>query len=254
MQEAKMLHKPKIYLKNVNSLSEEEYALVRKNSFGASDVASLINIGFSNLEDVILTKSRPYLTEEEMEIGKKPNVRKGKDLESLILDKYNKEFNVVCTKPTDMFQIVPGLTVNYDAWRMDPTQIIPIEIKFVSTFGGKYFRRDKYNVLIDLGPSNIVRGDLAQHVKEQAEYYGIPDYYYTQVQSQIMGTKSEYGELCALFEKDWNIQVYRIYRDTHFERKIKEILKIQYPRLLEAKGKPWVEPEATPKIDENFEY
>ena len=249
-----MIHKPKVYLKNISDLNEEQYALARKETFGASDVASLIGIGFSSLEDVILSKSRPYITEEERAIGEKPNVRKGKDLESLILDKYNKMFKVECVKPKDMYQIVPGLTVNYDAWRMDPDQITPVELKFVSTFGGKYFRRDKNQTLIDLGPSKIVKGDLAEHVKLQSEYYGIPDYYFTQVQCQIMGTRAKYGELCALFEKDWTIQVYRIYKDTHFERKIKEVLRVEYPRLLEAKGKPWVEPEKPVDIDENFEY
>lgn len=249
-----MIHKPKVYLKNVSDLTEEQYALVRKDSFGASDVASLIGIGFSTLEEVILSKSRPYVTEEELAIGQKPNVRKGKDLESLILDKYNKEFGVTCVKPKDMYQIIPGLTVNYDAWRMDPDQITPVEVKFVSTFGGKYYRRDKDRVLIDIGPSKIIKGDITEHVKLQSEYYGIPDYYYTQVQTQLMGTRASYGELCALFEKDWNIQVYRIYRDTHFERKIKEVHKVEYPRLLEAKGKPWIEPEKQVAVDDNFEY
>lgn len=210
---------PRVYYRNIADVKEEEYALIRKNSIGASDVASMFGVGFSTDKEVFVLKAIPYATPEELEIGKKPNVRKGKDLEPLILQKYVDYTKFICEKPRDMYEIVPGLTVNYDGTRIDKALAarIPVEIKYVSMFGNKYWTRDLDNKVIEC-PKTPYSGNttVAEHLEKAAKACGIPVYYYTQIQTQMLGTKAPYGDLCALFDKDWEIQIYRIPADIYF--------------------------------------
>lgn len=249
---------PKVYYKNIASVSEDEYIMLRKNSIGASDVASMLNVGFSTPQEVIAQKAYPYITEEEREIGKKPNVRKGKDLEPLILQKYVDATGNPCSKPTDMYEVVPGLTVNYDAIRQEDElhTIIPVEIKYVSTFGNKYWKRDFDNLVIECPKTEFHGGTLEAHLEKAAAACGIPVYYYTQLQTQMLGLEAPYGEICPLFDKDWNIQVYRVPADKY----LWTVLKVSAPKwvyaLLNAKGRPAEEniPTASYIQAQEFEY
>lgn len=243
-----MKKKLKIYHKNIASVPEEQYAMLRKNTFGASDVASLFNVGFKTAEEVIAQKQQKFITDEEKEIGTKPNVKKGKDLEDLILSKYIKETNIPSTKPVDMFEIMPGLTVNFDA--VQDEQDIPVEIKFVSSFGGKYWTRSAISKVIDLGINNNPdMTSIETYLKSQAAFYGIPVYYYTQLQTQIMALDAPHGDLCALFDKDWEIQIYKVPKDPYFQLKLKQVQPIYYEML---SGEP-IQPPSTPNSTQ-FEY
>ena len=46
-----------------------------------------------------------------------------------------------------------------------------------------------------------------------AEYYGIPIYYFTQVQQQLMALNAEYGYLATLLVDTWEMYIYKIYRN-----------------------------------------
>lgn len=199
-------------IKDVNKLSEEEYALVRKETFGASDTGVLMGVGYSTLESLIATKAIPYVTDEEKEISNKPSVRKGKDLEELIIrPKIAQALGMNLSKPTTMYELedAPFFTINYDA--MDETGTIPVELKYVTTFGTKNFDTKKNfynNVLPDT--SKMSFPNPAERIKYMASVCGVPPYYYTQAQLQIHGLQAPYGYIGALFEKDWEVRIYKI--------------------------------------------
>ena len=94
----------KVKVKNINEVPEEEYALLRKESFGGSDSSILCGVNlYKNMHRLIIEKNSKFLTEEEKEVSKKAIVRKGRDLEPIILDKASKELGVEITKPTSMY-------------------------------------------------------------------------------------------------------------------------------------------------------
>ena len=50
-------------------------------------------------------------------------------------------------------------------------------------------------------------------IETKAGMYGIPPYYYTQLQQQIFGLNAPYGFLTVLFEKNWEIYSWFVWRD-----------------------------------------
>ena len=135
-----------IKIKNIDQVSEEEYAMLRKESFGGSDSSILCGVNlYKTMEQLIKEKNCKYITDEEKEIGNKPIVRKGRDLEPIILDKASKELGIEVHKPTAMFVFKeePILTLNYDGVGEENEILIPIEAKLVSKYGEKYYNKDK---------------------------------------------------------------------------------------------------------------
>ena len=205
-------------IKDVQSLSEEEYALARKDYFGASDSSVLCGVNlYKTMDMLIKEKNAKYLTAEEKEVGKKPIVIKGRELEPLILSKAEAVLDMCIFKPRDMFKFknCDGLSINYDGVSCVNNKLIPIEAKLVSKYGEKY-----YNKLITiqdakLVPTHVEGTDLESHIKRKATRLGIPAYYYTQVQQEIAGLDAEYGYLAALFDESWTFKVYYIPRDEY---------------------------------------
>lgn len=207
----------KIFHKNVHLLTEEQYALLRKGSIGASEVSVLMGVGFNTIEELLTQKAQKFVTKEELEIGKKPNVRKGKELEDFILNKYKVAHKIEkISKPLHMYEIWEGLTVNFDAIQEES---IPVEIKYVSTFGHKYY--DTSTNFKEYKPNSKFTGDLKDYLHKNADLSGIPVYYYTQLQTQMVALEAEVGYLVALFEKDWELRVYKVHRDPHFKVSLK---------------------------------
>ena len=217
----------KIYQRDVHLLSEEAYALLRKDTIGASEVSVLMGVGFDTLDELLAKKAQKFLTKEELEIGKKPSVRKGKELEDFILAKYKKKYEVTkIAKPPHMYEIWTGLTVNFDAIQSEGPDI-PVEVKYVTTFGHKYYdtTTDHKEYKPNLKPTT----DMKAYLNQCAALAGIPVYYYTQLQTQMLALEAETGVLTALFEKDWELRTYVVHRDPHF----KVALKVAHARAWE---------------------
>ena len=69
-----------------------------------------------------------------------------------------------------------------------------------------------------------VEGDsLEAHIKRKATRIGIPPYYYTQVQQEMMGIDAPYGYLAALFDETWTFKLYLVKKDTFVQNKIYDI-------------------------------
>ena len=213
-----------IAVKDVQSLSHEDYALVRKDYFGASDSSILCGVNlYKTLDQLIIEKNNKFITDEEKAVGEKPIVKKGYDLEPIILDKAAKELDVEILKPKDMFKFkdVDGLSVNYDGVvELKDNVLIPVEAKLVSKYGEKY-----YNKLITINEAKTINlsttsTDLESHIKRIALKFGIPAYYYTQVQQEIAGLDAPYGYLAAMFDDSWTFKLYYIPRDDYVIGKI----------------------------------
>ena len=210
-----------VLIENVSELSEDEYALARRKGLGASDSSILLGVNpYKIKSDLIMEKRSKVITEEERAIKMKDAVRKGFDLEPLIIQKYVKlTDNPEPIKPTAMYQInaTPCLTINFDGVGHVDDYLIPVECKFVTTYGDKYYNRNNA-MKREFGECNLVRNcraytDAIDRIKAKAEACGIPPYYYTQVQQQIYGLGSPFGYLCALHDKGWETVLYFVPRD-----------------------------------------
>ena len=182
---------------------------------------------YKQKSDLIVEKRSKVITDEERAIKMKDAVRKGFDLEPLILQKYVKlTGNPEPIKPTAMYQIkaTPCLTINFDGVAQADDFLIPVEAKFVTTYGDKYYNRT-HAMKREFGECALVRTsraytDTIDRIKAKAEACGIPPYYYTQVQQQMYGLGSPYGLLVALHDKGWETAVYFIPRDEECIRNI----------------------------------
>ena len=209
---------------NIDQYPNEQYALLRKNGLGTSDSSIVLGVNpYTSKNDLIAEKCRNYLTEEELEVGTKSAVRKGRELEPLIIHKHSQVMGRRIIKPTDMYRHkdYPFIKFNFDGvidklYNKDGTyQYIPDEIKVVTIYGMKHYQPKKATFSEFTGwellPPHYEKEDVG--IEQKAAMYGIPPYYYTQLQQQIFGLNAPYGFLTVMFEKDWQIHSWFVWRD-----------------------------------------
>lgn len=209
---------------NIDQYPNEQYALLRKNGLGTSDSSIVLGVNpYTSKNDLIAEKCRNYLTEEELEVGTKSTVRKGRELEPLIIHKHSQVMGRRIIKPTDMYRhkSYPFIKFNFDGvidklYNEDGTyQYIPDEIKVVTIYGMKHYQPKKATFSEFTGwqliPPHYEKEDVG--IEQKAAMYGIPPYYYTQLQQQIFGLNAPYGFLTVMFEKDWQIHSWFVWRD-----------------------------------------
>ena len=209
---------------NIDQYPNEQYALLRKNGLGTSDSSIVLGVNpYTSKNDLIAEKCRNYLTEEELEVGTKSAVRKGRELEPLIIHKHSQVMGRRIIKPTDMYRHKDYhfIKFNFDGvidklYNEDGTyQYIPDEIKVVTIYGMKHYQPKKATFSEFTGwqliPPHYEKEDVS--IEQKAAMYGIPPYYYTQLQQQIFGLNAPYGFLTVMFEKDWQIHSWFVWRD-----------------------------------------
>lgn len=224
---------------NIASASKEEFAKLRCNGFGASDSALLLDISpFGTRTNLVKEKADMSINEE---ISKKSSVRMGRDLEPIILNKAEELLKklvytdkAIVYKPTNMYgDKNTHLNINFDGvlFLDEETPYTIVEAKAVTMYGKKYYKTDKAYIatkngevedIIDrIGLQDKEKPDVPKinkiNLKEMctklAEYYGIPIYYFTQVQQQLMALNAEYGYLATLLVDTWEMYIYKIYRN-----------------------------------------
>ena len=209
---------------NIDQYPNQEYALLRKNGLGTSDSSIVLGVNpYTTKADLIAEKCRNYLTDEELEVGDKSPVRKGRELEPLIIHKHSQIMDRRVIKPIDMYRHkdYPYIKFNFDGvidklYNEDGTyQYIPDEIKVVTMFGMKHYQPKKATLSEYTGWNEIPPHYEKENftIEKKAEMYGIPPYYYTQLQQQIFGLNAPYGFLTVLFERDWQIHSWLVWRD-----------------------------------------
>lgn len=209
-----------IAIRDVASLSPDEFTLSRRNGIGASDTAKAAGVAYKGTaEDVVADKLQSEITDEERAIGKLKSVQLGRYLEPLILDKF-KELHQVdeLVKPIHTYKhkLLDYMTINFDGVIEEDGKLIPVETKFVST-GGKYYNKETADVR-EKGKTDHRRllqysGGPQQRLIAQADRLGIPKYYYPQVQTQIWGLDAPYGYFAALFDREWELCYWKVPRD-----------------------------------------
>lgn len=212
---------------------QEAFAMARRAGFGASDSSILLGVNpfqDSTIDNLLQQKRSKFITADELKIGQMVNVRKGSDLEPIIMKKFQKKYNVPddkFQKPTAMFRIGDTpLTVNFDGILELLPIHVPVECKFVSTYGGKYYDLSK-----TCGEPLPMGGDLSflgaevnkEYIISRAKEAGIPVYYYTQIQQQLLALDAPFGYLAALFDKDWELSVFKIIADEKVQQKLMEV-------------------------------
>lgn len=213
-----------IDIADIDQYPNQEYALLRKNGLGTSDSSIVLGVNpYTTKADLIQEKCRNYLTDEELAVGDKGAVRKGRELEPLIIYKHSQIMDRRVIKPVDMYRHkdYPYIKFNFDGvidklYNDDGTyQYIPDEIKVVTMFGMKHYQPQKATFSEYKG-WNIIPPHYENEnwtIEKKAEMYGIPPYYYTQLQQQIFGLKAPYGFLTVMFERDWQIHSWFVWRD-----------------------------------------
>jgi hypothetical protein len=118
------------------------------------------------------------------------------------------------------FKDYPYLTMNFDGVTdLHGKQYIPVEIKVCTFRGEKHY--NKFKALYDEGRpegSEVIPEpeDISEHnisIEERAAYYGIPPYYFTQLQQEMMALDAPFGFIAVLFESDWNVRIFKVWKD-----------------------------------------
>ncbi len=236
-------------VEDMSTMDNEAFALVRRNGFGGSDSSVLLGVNpYTHISELIRQKSSYILTEEEKAVGEQAAVRKGNDLEPLIIDKTQyylfppkadgTEPDAVILKPGPMYKFTefPYLKMNFDGVVVPKNgPMYPCEIKVCTTFGAKHYNFHKAYFREQIGyqavPANVANEDMT--IERKATHYGIPPYYYTQLQQEMMALDAEFGLLSVLDERTWCINVFFVYRD-----------KLVQSQLVQAGYTTWAKVEA----------
>ena len=217
-----------IVKEDVDKLSPEEFTMLRRCGLGASDSSVILGLhGAWKTKDAIIAEKiiKDGVTDAEKDVALIVNVRKGRDLEPIIIKKASDALDTDLIKPTTMYALIKAnyLTINYDGVGcIDNVNVIPIEAKFVSQYGDKYYDHNMALTRVDIA-NKIARGYIADPYKDteaKAAMCGVPAYYYTQVQQQMLGLEAPYGILAALHDKDWTLRLYLIPRDNKVQADI----------------------------------
>lgn len=211
---------------DIDQYPNEQYAILRKHGLGTSDSSIILGVNpYTTLAELVEEKSRNFLTEEEKAVGDKTAVRKGRDLEPLIISKHSQILGKRIIKPSDMYRHkdYPWLKFNFDGvidkydLGSGQYQYIPDEIKVVTMYGQKHYDPTKAFYRGSIGYIN--GNELVDHSQEnnsietKTAEYGIPPYYYTQLQQQIFGLNAPFGYLTVMFDKDWEVCSFQVWRD-----------------------------------------
>lgn len=210
--------------------SNEKFALLRKEGLGGSDSSMVLNVNpYKNRNELIQEKARDTLTEEEKEVSDKVAVRKGRDLEPLIIEKSSKFLGIDIFKPKDMYRFkdYPYLTMNFDgvadAPKEMPFKYFPVEIKVVTLYGQKHYDFnkaffDEVQGIIPI-PENYAASEI-NTIETKAMQYGIPPYYYTQLQQEMMALNSDYGYLSVMRDSDWRVFTFFVHKDPYVQSRL----------------------------------
>ena len=210
----------RIDVPDMQNISNDEYIMYRRKGLGTSDSSVVLGVNpYKTVQELIEEKRSDTISEEERAIGKKSAVMKGRDLEPLIIGKFSTFLGRTIVKPLPQYvhKEFDFLKFNFDGVHFEEEieQYIPDEIKVVTYRGQHHYDPKKNTFDEDLGwfpkPENY--GASNNSIETKAALYGIPPYYYTQLQQQMLGLNAPYGYLTVLFESTWRVHSWFVWRD-----------------------------------------
>lgn len=212
--------------------SEEEWHELRKCGIGGSDAGAVMGLNkYVSPLKVYRTKKGLYSEDVEDNVY----IKKGKDLESLIFNKYvvpymeNIDYRAIHPEHIFVNKQYPWLRANCDGIAVpagysiptDSSNNIVIEIKWVSEW------------------AEVNWGDDA--------YGGIPASYYAQVQHYMTVTGARKALVFAMFDRTWEVKVFEIPYNLSFSLRMLHQTSEFHTNLLLGK-----EPPITATLDKEF--
>jgi len=199
-------------------MTPEKFTLSRKDGLGTSDSSVVLGVNpYTKVSELIKEKLRTYVTEEEKMIGQKSAVMKGNHLEPLVIYKFQEYFKQHTVKPLAQYQHkdFPFLKINFDGVTGSHPHYFPVETKIVTAKGERRYdeTRAMFNEWDGFKPLPEDVSERNWSIQTKAAFYGVPPYYYTQLQQQILGLGSQYGYLAILHEREWKFYVHFVWRD-----------------------------------------
>ena len=183
---------------------EASWLELRKEGIGGSDVAAVMGLN-KYMSALKLYKIKTGALEEDL--SDNVFIKKGKDLEYLIRDKYvgpymyergylvrHPEFMIVNKNVPWLQANVDGIAVPMDENRQHFSENIIIEIKWVSEYAEQNWFGE--------------------------EYCGVPANYYAQVQHYMVVTGAKKAIVCALFDSDWSMHYFEVPYNAAFISKL----------------------------------
>lgn len=177
--------------------NEDDWLELRTKGIGGSDIGAILGLNpYSSPLKIYRQKVEGW----REDLSDNVNVKKGKELEDLILTNYVKPyFNKIgyeVGKPK--FMIINGkypfFRANVDGIAFKPgtdyKNNIIVEIKWVSEWAEVNWNKPEYN--------------------------GVPSSYYAQVQLYMAVTGAKSAIICALFDKNWEMNYFVVPRDEMF--------------------------------------
>lgn len=210
--------------KNLTTLTfenDEDWLELRKRGIGGSDIGAILGL---NTHSSPLKVYRQKVEDYKEDLSDNVFVKKGKELEDLILTNYVKPYfgKMGYTVGKPKFMIIntkqPCFRANVDGIAFkkgeDYRNNIIVEIKWVSEWAEVNWYKPEYN--------------------------GVPPSYYAQVQLYMAVTGARSAIICALFDKNWEMNYFVIPRDEMF---IMEMVKkgndfYQYHMLMKIPPRP----------------
>jgi len=220
---------------NNEDMTPDEFTLSRRNGLGASEASIILGVNpYTTRTELLENKLTAGVTAEEKAIAKNPAVIKGNKFEPIILEKVQALTGWKIIKPPDQYRLkdTKFMKINFDGVIDQPDKFktyIPCEIKYVTMRGERHY-----------SPAKAHMSDLAgiinpqQHPDDfninlsygtQAQLLGIPVYYYTQLQVQMLGLNAPFGYLATYNERDGRIYIYFVLRN---DRLISELIAGAY--------------------------
>lgn len=212
--------------------SEEEWHALRKKGIGGSDAGAIMGLNkYTSPLKLFRIKTGKYAEDQEDNVY----IKKGKDLESLIFEKYvvpdmaEEGYKVIYPEHVFVNKQYPWLRANCDGLAVkdgysiptDPALNIVVEIKWVSEWAEVNWNGD--------------------------EYCGIPASYYAQVQHYMTVTGAACAYLYAMFDRDWRVKKYVIPYNRSFALKLISQTKEFYTNLMSG-----IEPKPIATLDKTF--
>jgi putative phage-type endonuclease len=184
-------------LVTVSFTTDEDWLELRTKGIGGSDIGAIMGLNpYSSPLKIFKQKVEGY----KEDLSNNTFVKKGKELENLILTNYVKPYfkNLGYEVGKPDFMIInsdyPFFRANVDGIAFnnskDYKENIIVEIKWVSEWAEVNWNKPEYN--------------------------GIPPSYYAQVQEYMLVTGAQNAIVCALFDKDWEMNYFVVPRDEMF--------------------------------------
>lgn len=177
--------------------NEDDWLELRTKGIGGSDIGAILGLNpYSSPLKIYKQKVEGY----KEDLSKNVFVKKGKELENLILTNYVQPYFA---------------KLGYEVGKPDFMLINTDYPFFRANVDGIAYKKDgnyKNNIIVEIKWVN----EYAEINWNKPEYNGVPASYYAQIQLYMAVTGASSAIVCALFDKNWEMNYFTVPRDEMF--------------------------------------